>query len=98
MPIPEYDLVRSDHPCNNKRGGVPIYYKSFLPLKLIDIIDKWWQIYKLPTITKLSRQYLYKVIKLKSVVSKLHNTSASIVFITEKALFVDVIPKIRNSI
>ena len=31
-------------------------------------------------------------IKLKSITSKLHNTSASIVFI-KKALFVDVIPK-----
>ena len=30
--------------------------------------------------------------KLKSITSKLHNTSASIAF-TKKALFVDVIPK-----
>ena len=35
--IPGYDLVRSDHPSNNKRGSVVIYYKNFLPLKLIDI-------------------------------------------------------------
>ena len=34
--IPEYDLVRSDRPSNNKRGRVAIYYKNFLPLKLID--------------------------------------------------------------
>ena len=35
--IPGYDLIRSDHPSNNKRGGVAIYYKKNLPLKLIDI-------------------------------------------------------------
>ena len=33
----EYNLIRSDHPSNNKRGGVVIYYKNFLPLKLIDV-------------------------------------------------------------
>ena len=37
LQIPEYDLIRSDHPSNSKRGGVAIYYKSFLPLKLIDV-------------------------------------------------------------
>ena len=30
-------LIRSDHPSNNKRGGVAIYFKNFLPLKLIDV-------------------------------------------------------------
>ena len=35
--IPGYSLIRSDHPSNNKRGGVAIYYKHFLPLKLIDV-------------------------------------------------------------
>ena len=35
--MPGYDLIRSDHPSNNKRGGVAIYNKNFLPLKLIDI-------------------------------------------------------------
>ena len=39
MTVCEYldDLSRSDHPSNNKRGGVEIYYKNFLPLKLIVI-------------------------------------------------------------
>ena len=32
LEIPGYALVRSDYPSNNKRGGVCIYYKSFLPL------------------------------------------------------------------
>ena len=31
--IPGCYLIRSDHPSNNKRGGVTIYYKNFLPLK-----------------------------------------------------------------
>ena len=32
LKIPGYNLVRSDHPSNKKRGGVCIYYKSYLPL------------------------------------------------------------------
>ena len=35
LQIPGYDLIRSYHPSNSKRGGVAIYYKDFLPLKLI---------------------------------------------------------------
>ena len=37
LQIPGYDLIRSGHPSNSKRGGVAIYYKNFLPLKLIDV-------------------------------------------------------------
>ena len=37
LEIPRYNLVRSDHPSNNKRGGVCIYYKASLPLRVIDI-------------------------------------------------------------
>ena len=29
-----YELIRSDHPNDTKRGGVCIYYKEHLPLKL----------------------------------------------------------------
>ena len=32
-----YKLIRSDHPSNSKRGGVCIYYKSVLPLRILDI-------------------------------------------------------------
>ena len=32
-----YNLIRSDHPSNNKREEVAIYYKNFLYLKLIDV-------------------------------------------------------------
>ena len=35
--IPVYDLIRSGHPSNNKREGVVICYKIFLPLKSIDV-------------------------------------------------------------
>ena len=35
--IPGYSSVRVDHPSNMKRGGVLIYYKNFLPIKLIDV-------------------------------------------------------------
>ena len=37
LEIPGYNLVRSDHPSNKKRGGVCIYHKSYLPLIIIDI-------------------------------------------------------------
>ena len=32
-----YNLVRSDHPLNSKRGGVYIYYKNYLPLRIISV-------------------------------------------------------------
>ena len=37
LKIPGYNLVRSDHPLNKKCGGVCIYYKSYLPSRIIDI-------------------------------------------------------------
>ena len=37
LQIPGYSSVRADHPSNTKRGGVLIYYKYFLPIKLIDL-------------------------------------------------------------
>ena len=35
--ISGYNLIRSGHPSNNKRGGVCIYYKNFLPLRVLGI-------------------------------------------------------------
>ena len=32
-----HNLIRPDHPSNNKRGGVCIYYKNFLPLRVLSI-------------------------------------------------------------
>ena len=32
-----YKFIRSDHPSNSKRGGVCIYYKSALPLRVLNI-------------------------------------------------------------
>ena len=37
LKIPGYSTVRADHPSNIKRAGVLLYYKSFLPIKLIDV-------------------------------------------------------------
>ena len=34
-----YKLIRSDHPSNTKRGGVCIYYKESLAVRLVDIIS-----------------------------------------------------------
>ena len=35
--IPGYDLYRADNPSNVKHGGICIYYKSYLPLKVTNI-------------------------------------------------------------
>ena len=37
MAIDGYHLVRSDNPSNTKRGGVCIYYRNCLPLKVINV-------------------------------------------------------------
>ena len=37
LQIPGYSSVRADHQSNTKRGGVLLCYKSFLPIKLIDV-------------------------------------------------------------
>ena len=37
LDISGYYLIRFDHPSNKKRGGICIYYKNFLPLKLTDV-------------------------------------------------------------
>ena len=37
LEIPGYNLVHSDHLSNKKRRCVCIYYKSYLPLRIIDI-------------------------------------------------------------
>ena len=39
LDIDGYNLLRSDHPSNTKRGGVCIYYKNllYLPLRVINI-------------------------------------------------------------
>ena len=34
MKIPGYELIRVDHPSNQKRGGICVYHKDFLPLKV----------------------------------------------------------------
>ena len=37
LQLPGSDLIRADHLSNTKRGGVWIYYRNLLPLKLINI-------------------------------------------------------------
>ena len=37
LQISGYSFVRAYHPSNTKPGGVLIYYKTFLPIKLIDV-------------------------------------------------------------
>ena len=35
LQLPGLNLLRADHPSNTKREGVCIYYRNFLPLRLI---------------------------------------------------------------
>ena len=37
LEITGYNLLRADHASNSKRGGVCVYYKSSLALRLIDV-------------------------------------------------------------
>ena len=37
MVIFGYNLICSDHPSNTKRGGVCLYYKNYLPLRVLNI-------------------------------------------------------------
>ena len=37
LEIPRYNLVRCDHSTKTKRGGVCVYYKSYLPLKVLNV-------------------------------------------------------------
>ena len=39
LEVNRYNLVRADHPNNTKRGGVCIYYKESLPVKIIDLFN-----------------------------------------------------------
>ena len=36
LTIDEYTMVRADHPLNVRRGGVCIYYKTCLPLRVLN--------------------------------------------------------------
>ena len=37
LKIPGYELIRIDHPSNQKRGGICIYDKDFLPIKVNNV-------------------------------------------------------------
>ena len=37
LEIDGYNLIRADHPNNTKRGGVCIYYKESLPVRVISL-------------------------------------------------------------
>ena len=37
LKIPSYELIRVDHPSNQKRGSICIYHKDFLPIKVNNI-------------------------------------------------------------
>ena len=50
LEIPGYNLVRCDYSTNTKRGGFCVYYKSYLPLKVLNMkhlqVFKYWIFYQ----------------------------------------------------
>ena len=38
LDIPGYIMIRADHPAKSKHGGVCMYYKKCIPLKVLDVI------------------------------------------------------------
>ena len=41
LEIPGYIMIRIDHPANSKRGGVCMYYKNCLPLKVLEVLSSY---------------------------------------------------------
>ena len=41
LDIPGYIMIRVDHPANSKRGGVCMYYKNCLPLKVLEVLSSY---------------------------------------------------------
>ena len=37
LEIPGYNMFRSDHPPNYKKGGVCVYYKATIPLRILNV-------------------------------------------------------------
>ena len=37
-----YNLIQSDHPSSTKRGGVRIYYREFLAVRVVNIAFFIW--------------------------------------------------------
>ena len=37
LEISEFNLVHSDHPLRNERGGVFVFYQSFLSLRILNV-------------------------------------------------------------
>ena len=59
LEISGYTLVRSGHHSNNKRRGVCIYYKSFLPLRILNVQYLQKSIcFNLKLVTKIVTFYL----------------------------------------
>ena len=40
LKISGYNSVRADHPLNTKHYGVLTHYKSFIPTKLSDVLER----------------------------------------------------------
>ena len=77
-----YALIRADHPSNVKRGGVRIYYKNHLPLKLININF----LHQCLTIELNIKNKLYVLVALYRSPSQSHNEPSSFITNLESTL------------
>ena len=82
LEVQGYDLIRADHPSNVKRGGVCIYYKNHLPLKLTNINF----LHEYLTIELNIKNKLYVVVALYRSSSKSHNEFPSFITNLESTL------------
>ena len=77
-----YDLIRVDHPSNVKRGGVCIYHKNYLPLKLTNIN----LLHECLTIELNIKNKLYVLVALYRSPSQLHKGFSSSIANLESTL------------
>ena len=93
--IPGYNISRPDHPSGNRRGGVCIYYKKSLPIKMLNINYLQECIYfdpkigsKLCTIVSLYRSTNQSADEFEKFLNKLNLIVESI---TQKNRFLTVV-------
>ena len=74
-----YILVRSDQPSSNKRGSVCIYYKSFLPPRILNV--------QLKTLT--SKFGLYQVMKELTYILDTSSSCINLIFTSHPHLITE---------
>ena len=98
MEVPGYDLFRADHPSNTERGGVYIYYRNYLPLKVLNIqylhecinfeiriggkLCRFVFLYRSPTQSQGDFELFQNKFELNIDTTTAHNTFLTVVLVT----------------